>query len=405
MTPLERRIAANVANPDKVQKLISDLLLSERPDAYLRILFLQAVSGGHFHSYRHVVPIIFARVDIFRVQIKAAIRFACLGPNRPLLKDLIDRLILLPRTPLNRTMITDLLLWAVKQHDLDTAKYILREDEIDCATLGALIREAILAILAVDGSVDMLTLLLSNLMEEKKHERRASASIHRREVSDTSTFVALQDRRRAALTDGLRLTLQRKAYNLTAMLLPLCLQCLKDTGWYGDFAARPFDLDIPDDLYLVFTRKQCFAFLSEAVPASVRRAIFRRLGSRQVEHSEPRDIVLVVGEGRESLQEFLVHRDVLFYWSELFVNQLPGREKTKRGMLRLAGISAETFRAVVDFMYGEEYYHPQVIPFSPGWSNHRRVLERLWEAAADLGILTLRKEVEGLLVGLEGKKQ
>ncbi|KAL5334134.1 hypothetical protein BJX70DRAFT_402920 [Aspergillus crustosus] len=353
-------------------------------------LLVCSAAAGDMETFNSTADAAFTHFIAFNSTFEQVIVTAIQTENQPVVDGVVSRAIALPENEYGRKDFFDAALDAALFARNTAALKALLKADYPTKNIEKALKSTITLASAADEERDLLEILLADLMRDKKNQSVAVAKQWDCEVDDSLTTCTLQRERADVLLDLIVLCTERKVPQLTKLFLPPWLDCCADYFWRLPFflGKREQVQSIPVEEFFIFSREQCFDYLSEQLPSEVRAALFRRLGAAQIEDKEPRDTFI---EYNSTL--YSIHKDVLCYWSEYFARWFVERPDDNSSIWgKWKWTSEDTLKAVIDFMYQGKYRYTMV-----EGEDRRQVLQNHLMAANFFGIHAMREHIRGLI--------
>lgn len=365
MAPLLNRVTNAVfSDDDKALKdLLPEILASHASYSELGRALIPAAAHGYFASYNVIIGEVLKRTPWPYDDLERALSGAIDGHHHQIVDDLLDKVLQLRDSLLDRNNILHFALRSAARVDnVSVAKRILEED------LRIRSFDAPLSIACSYSNLEIVALMIESLMRKKTEDEQSYTSPFHGNTS--SVFNLIQGDRARVLETSLKESIQRRFHSITAVLLPPYLECAATYSTHRDLTTKCEILNKIDvEVYANLSREQNFKFLSMEIPTTAKQNIFCRLRTDSAE--EPMDVQLSAQD-----QTFDAHKDVLCYWSSyfsaLFRNEWKDSDHVRFG----EELSAGAMKVVVDFVYSGIFVYDA----------HADIHERLKELAELLSV-------------------
>ncbi|KAL2843713.1 hypothetical protein BJY01DRAFT_248488 [Aspergillus pseudoustus] len=301
MESLITRIDAAIGDSTEVRNLLMEALALKDAEKYVNHIFQQAALHGDHATYQLILPEVFKHPRKYWLQVGRAIDSAFARKDRAMAEDIVQMVIA-------------------------QAKYPVKAMAV-CGEL----REPLTAACYTNDAT-LVTLVLDHIVKTREETMKwprqggwPATNMHIESVHNIC---------QKSLLDGLTAAVGNKYDSITAIILPVFLEC---------FPKESHDLidEVPDSAFNSMSRAQCLKLDPQSQADFVAKRILQRL-RRGNQETEAFDLRLPAGE-----QVFEAHKDVLAYWSPYFATP----SKCDWG----DEFSAATIAAMIDFAYSGSF--------------------------------------------------
>ncbi|KAL3454260.1 hypothetical protein BJX65DRAFT_302045 [Aspergillus insuetus] len=263
MVSPEREIiyALKLDNPDALRKVLPKIRPSPREYELIELILYETASNGYFKSYQLIAELIFKRdVDVkSSMRIPPAIRASIRKGHRNIAEDLVARIFGMAYPEPRRFLMVCAFHCAVEADNTLIVERILKEDipyaEFQKAMSGA----------AECCSIEVMTLLLDDLLDDKKMRSRAAWIESKTEEEIQHCIHLLQAQ---CLMTALCSAISDKTHEVAAFLLQPYVECLENINpvSHENFNKTEIFTGLDDEVYLLLGREECKKLLAAGVP-------------------------------------------------------------------------------------------------------------------------------------------
>jgi hypothetical protein len=274
MVSPEREIinALKLDNPDALRKVLPKIRASPREYELIELILYETASNGYLKSYQLIAEQVFKRaVDVkSSMRIPPAIRASIRKGHQDVAEDLVTRILGMAHPEPKRFLMVCAFHCAVEADDTLIVERILNEDipyaEFQKATNGA----------AECCSMEVVTLLLDDLLDEKKTLSRAGW-IESKTEEEIEHYIHLLQAQ--CLMTALCSAIRAKTHEVAAFLLQPYLECLENISpvSHENFNKTEIFTGLDDEVYLLLGREECKKLLAAGVPVFAGKRIDRCL--------------------------------------------------------------------------------------------------------------------------------
>ncbi|KAJ0413853.1 hypothetical protein BJY00DRAFT_319415 [Aspergillus carlsbadensis] len=243
--------ALKLDNPSALSKILPKVHVSPREYELIERILYDTASNGYFNSYKLIADQVFRKaVDVkSSMRIPPAIRASIRKGHCAVAEDLVTRILAMKNPEPRRFLMVCAFHCAVEADDTVIAGRILKEDipyaEFLKAMSGA----------AASCSMEVMTLLLDDLLNDKKTRSRATwiASKTEQQIEHNIDLLRAQ-----CLMTGLLSAIRAKAHEVAAFLLQPYLECLENINpvSHENFKKTDIFAELDDEVYLLLGRDE-----------------------------------------------------------------------------------------------------------------------------------------------------